>query len=161
MLWICIIKTMMFCQVGFLTSSSTTRLYCRWAPRLTSDNHKCCHTQDRVGRPWLLSRPVTLYWHQPSPVGQGAGGRCGDRDQNLLTWSRALYRLSYPPTPLQKKNKWCTVDIWFDWYAFDTILFDCPWYQYFKFIGLWAEGIFINMHVNCGSLWAEKKRRHF
>ena len=32
------------CLVGFLTSSSTTRLYLGRAPRLTSDNFTCCHT---------------------------------------------------------------------------------------------------------------------
>ena len=35
--------------VGFLTSSSTTRLYRGQVPRLTSDNFTCCHTRDRVG----------------------------------------------------------------------------------------------------------------
>ena len=46
---------------GFLTSSSTTRLYPGRVPRLTYDNFTCCHTRDRAGRPWLLSQPVTLY----------------------------------------------------------------------------------------------------
>ena len=48
--------------VGFLTSSSTTRLYHGRGPRLTSDNFMCCHTRGRAGRPWLLSQPVTLYY---------------------------------------------------------------------------------------------------
>ena len=48
--------------VGFLTSSSTTRLYLGQAPRQLT----CCHTWDRAGRPWLLSQPVTLYWHRPN-----------------------------------------------------------------------------------------------
>ena len=39
------------CLVGFLTSSSTTRLYRGRVPRLTSDNFTCCHTRDRAGRP--------------------------------------------------------------------------------------------------------------
>ena len=46
------------CLVGFLTSSSTTRLYRGRAPRqerLTI--FTCCHTWDRAGRPWLLSQP--------------------------------------------------------------------------------------------------------
>ena len=34
------------CLFRFLTSSSTTRLYRGRVPRLTSDNYKCCHTQD-------------------------------------------------------------------------------------------------------------------
>ena len=45
--------------VGFLTSSSTTRLYRGRIQRLTSDNFMCCHTRDRAGRPWPLSQPVT------------------------------------------------------------------------------------------------------
>ena len=39
------------CLSGFLASSSTTRLPRGRIPRLTSDNYKCCHTRDRVGRP--------------------------------------------------------------------------------------------------------------
>ena len=56
------------CLVGFLTSSSRTRLYHRRVPRLMSHNFMCCHTQDRADRPWLLSQPVTLYRHWPNPV---------------------------------------------------------------------------------------------
>ena len=78
---------------GFVTSSSTTRLYYGWAPRLTFESFKCCHTQDRVGRPWRLSQPVTLYWHRHKQW--GAGGHSGDRTWDLLTRSCALYRLSY------------------------------------------------------------------
>ena len=37
------------CLVGFLTSSSTTRLYRGRVPKLASDNFTCCHTRDRVG----------------------------------------------------------------------------------------------------------------
>ena len=37
--------------VGFLTSSSTTRLYRERVPRLTSDSFTCCHTRHRAGRP--------------------------------------------------------------------------------------------------------------
>ena len=40
--------------------------YRGWVPRLRSDNCTCCHTPDRAGRPWLLSQPVTLYWHRPN-----------------------------------------------------------------------------------------------
>ena len=43
----------MFC---FLTSSSTARLFRKRAQRLTSDNYKCCHTQDRVDHDLCLSR---------------------------------------------------------------------------------------------------------
>ena len=37
------------CLFGFLTSSSTTRLYRGRVPRLTSDNFRCFHTRDRAG----------------------------------------------------------------------------------------------------------------
>ena len=39
------------CLVGFLTSSSTSRLYRKRVPRLTSGNFTYCHTRDRAGRP--------------------------------------------------------------------------------------------------------------
>ena len=52
--------------VGFVTTSSTPRLYCGRVLRLTSDNFTSCHTRYRDGRPWLLSQPVTLYWHRPN-----------------------------------------------------------------------------------------------
>ena len=43
--------------VGFLTSSSTTRLYRGKIPRLTSDNFTCCHTRDWAGdHDFCLSR---------------------------------------------------------------------------------------------------------
>ena len=45
---------------GFLTSPSTARLYRGRVPRLMSDSFTCCHTRDRVGRPWLLSQPVII-----------------------------------------------------------------------------------------------------
>ena len=54
------------CLVGFLTSSSAAKLYGGQVPWLTSDNFTCCRTQDRPGRPWLLSQPVTLYWNLPN-----------------------------------------------------------------------------------------------
>ena len=56
----------LFCLFGFFTSSSATRLYHQQVPRLTSDNFMCCHTRDGAERPWLLSNPITLYWHRPS-----------------------------------------------------------------------------------------------
>ena len=39
------------CLVGFLTSSSTTRLYRGRVPRLTSDNITCCRTRDGAWGP--------------------------------------------------------------------------------------------------------------
>ena len=56
------------CLVVFLTSSSTTRLYRVRVPRLTSVHFTCCHTRGRAVRPWLLSQPVTLYWHRPKEL---------------------------------------------------------------------------------------------
>ena len=46
--------------LGFLTSSSTTTLYRGGVPRLTS------HNLYVLGRPWLLSQPVTIYRHRPN-----------------------------------------------------------------------------------------------
>ena len=37
------------CLVGFLTPSSSTRLYHGRIPRLTSDNFTCCHTETKRG----------------------------------------------------------------------------------------------------------------
>ena len=43
--------------VGFLTSSSATRLYRKWVPRLTSDNFMCCHIEtERGDHDFSLSR---------------------------------------------------------------------------------------------------------
>ena len=39
------------CFIDFSTSSSATRVYRGRAPRMTSDNVKCCHTRDRAGTP--------------------------------------------------------------------------------------------------------------
>ena len=44
--------------VGFLTFSSTTRLYRGRVPRLTSGSFTCCHTRDRAGRPRFLSQQI-------------------------------------------------------------------------------------------------------
>ena len=51
------------CLIGFLTSSSATRLSSWKGPKtdMTSDNFTCYHTRDRGGRPGLLSQPVTLH----------------------------------------------------------------------------------------------------
>ena len=38
-----------FCLLGFLTSSSTTRLYHGRVPRLTSDNFTCCQNTRQSG----------------------------------------------------------------------------------------------------------------
>ena len=43
-------QSKVFCLFGFLTSSSTTRLYSGRVPKLTSDNFTCCHTRDRAWR---------------------------------------------------------------------------------------------------------------
>ena len=52
------------CLFGFLRSSSTTRSYRGRAPRQSVWQFYVRHSWDRAGRLWLLSQPVTLYWHQ-------------------------------------------------------------------------------------------------
>ena len=85
--------------VGFLTSSSQQLGYIVDGPQdRASDNFTCCNTRDRAGRPWLLSQPVTLYWHRPNQW--GAGGHSGNWTRNLLTRSRVLYRRATAP-PLE------------------------------------------------------------
>ena len=90
------------CFFGFLTSSPTARLYRGQVPRLTFDNFMCCHTWNRVGRPWPLSQPVTLYWHRPNQY--GAAGHSEGRTRDLITRSRALYRLSSPTPSRSTQN---------------------------------------------------------
>ena len=63
MTWQC---SLLVWLVGFLMSSSTAGPQDR-----ASDNFTYCHTWDRAGRPWLLSQPVTLYWHRPNQLGAG------------------------------------------------------------------------------------------
>ena len=72
----------LFCLFDFLTSSTTTRLYCGRIPRLKSDNFICCHIRDPAGRPWLLSQPITLYWHRPNQW--EVGGHGGDGTHDLM-----------------------------------------------------------------------------
>ena len=81
--------------VGFLTSSSTTRLYRGRAPR-QSVNFTCCHTWDRAGRP-CLSCHIILTPTQP------VGSERPQRESNLGAphqESRALpTELPRPPPP--------------------------------------------------------------
>ena len=78
--------------VGFLTSSSTTRLSCIRVPRLTSDNFMCCYTEKEQGdHDFCLSQ--SHYTDTDPPVGSG------DQAHDLLTRSYSLYRLSYRPPP--------------------------------------------------------------
>ena len=55
---VCVHSAIFVCLFGFLTSSSTTRLYRGPAPRQSVWQFTCCHTWDRAGRPWLLSQPA-------------------------------------------------------------------------------------------------------
>ena len=57
-MFVCILRYLFVCLFGFLTSSSTTRLYRGRAPRQSVWEFTCCHTWDRAGRPWLLSQPA-------------------------------------------------------------------------------------------------------
>ena len=86
------------CLFGFLTSSSTTRLYRGRFPRLTFDNFKCCHTRDKAGRSYLL-----LSWSHYTDVTptQPLGGVRPQRGSNprpLHQESRAL------PTELPRRK---------------------------------------------------------
>ena len=56
--------------VGFLTSSSTIRLYRGRVPRLTSGNFTCCHMRDRSGWLWLVSAGHFILT-PTQPVGSG------------------------------------------------------------------------------------------
>ena len=70
--------------VGFLTSSSTTRLHRGRVTRLTSDSFACCHGDSG---------------EMMSSVSAGTGGHGGNRTQDLLMRSRALYQLRFRATP--------------------------------------------------------------
>ena len=62
---------LLVCLVGFLTSSSTTRLYRRRVPRLTSLNRTRCHTRDKGGE-IMTSVSVDHFILTPTqPVGIG------------------------------------------------------------------------------------------
>ena len=96
------------CLVGFLTSSSTTRLYCGRAPRQgVSQFYLLPHMRQSWGtnQEFCLNR---LHYTDTDPR---AGGHSGNQTRDLLARSLALYRLSYfpppppPPPPPQKKKK--------------------------------------------------------
>ena len=79
--------------VGFLTSSSTTRLYRGRVPRLTSDNFTCCHTGEWGDHDFCLTRSHYTDTHPTSRERTTTVGI--EPTQDLLTRSRALYRLNY------------------------------------------------------------------
>ena len=76
--------------VGFLTSSSATRLSRRRVPRLTSENCTCCQTDQS----WETMTSVSAGHIILTPIKPVGSGRC-DRTHDLLTWSRTLYPLNY------------------------------------------------------------------
>ena len=80
--------------VGFLTSSSTTRLYRGRAPRQSVWQF---YVLAHMRQSWETMASVSA-GHiilTPDPTSREAGGHSGNRTRDLLTRSRALYRLSY------------------------------------------------------------------
>ena len=84
----------MFCLFGFLTSSSTTRLYRGRVPRLTPENDVLPHTR-KSGETMTSASAGHIILTPIQPVQLGAGGHRWNRTRDLLTRSRTLYRLSY------------------------------------------------------------------
>ena len=86
----------------FLMSSSTTRLYRGRVPRLTSDilraaiQRQSWETMTSISARHIILTPT-------QPVGSGRPQR--NRTRNILTRSRALYRLSYAPRERQRERK--------------------------------------------------------
>ena len=79
----------LFGRLGFLTSSSATRLSRGLVSSLNMyDNFTCRQSppRDRAGRPWLLTQSVILFWHRPNQ--KRAGGQSEDRTHDLLIRSR-------------------------------------------------------------------------
>ena len=98
------------CLIGFWTSSSTTRLYRRQVPRLTSDNFMYMR-QSRDTKTSVSAGHVIL-----TPPNQwGAGGHRGNQTRDLLTKSRAFYRLSYHVFLGSKNEKCFVLEITFYW----------------------------------------------
>ena len=79
------------CLVGFLTSSSASRLSRGRALRLTCHKFTCCHTETEWRDPDFCLSLSLLYCHRLNQW--GAGGRSLVRTHVLLTRSRSLYRL--------------------------------------------------------------------
>ena len=76
------------CLFGFLTSSSSTRLYRGRVPRLTSDNFTCCHTRDRAGdHDFCLSRS---HYTDIDPTSRERAATAGIEPRTSSPGARAL-----------------------------------------------------------------------
>ena len=93
---------------------SATRLYDRWVTRLTPDNFTYCQAQDRAGRPWLLSQPVTLIFNDLTSFNQFSSLHCLQRHiaTFLVIWERSYSALSiFPGRGTGKEKKTWTENI--------------------------------------------------
>ena len=90
---------LLVCLVGFLTSSTTTKLYRGRVPRLTSDNFTCCHTRDRARRPWLLVSAGHIILTPTQPVGSGRPQRESNLGPHHQVSSALPTELPHPPPP--------------------------------------------------------------
>ena len=89
-----------FGLIGFLTSSSATRLIRRRVPRLTSDNFTCYHKEtERGGHDLSLSRS---HYINTDPTSRE---RRGDRTHNPDQESHALPPELHPLPPIEREWK--------------------------------------------------------
>ena len=56
-----------------------------------------------AGIPWLLSQPITLYWHRPNQ--QASSAQRGGPTYDILRRSHMLYWLSYPHPREQQQGQ--------------------------------------------------------
>ena len=86
------------CLFGFLTSSSTTRLYTGLVPRLKSDNFTCCHTTRQSGETMTSVSAGHIILTPTQPVGSGRPHRRWN-PRPPHTGSHALPPPPPPPPP--------------------------------------------------------------
>ena len=117
-----------FGLVGFLTSSSTTRLYRGRAPRQERLTilRAATHETELGDHDFCLSRS-----HYTDT--EGAGGHSGNRTRDLLTRSRALYRRATAPPLLL---------VWVGSRTALSLLADFFFFSLFFALG-WASGVVI------------------
>ena len=94
--------------VGFLTSSSTTGLYRGRAPRQSVWQ---IYVLPHMRQSWEIMTSVSAGHIILTPTQPVGSGRPQHRNQtrDLLTRSRAFYRLSYRPPPPLKRCTMCTI----------------------------------------------------
>ena len=83
----CILLNLFVWLVGFITSSSTAKLYRELAPRLTSDNYKCCHTTRQSGETMTSVSAGHIILTPIQPVGSGDGNGTIQFDYLVCTLS--------------------------------------------------------------------------